>query len=216
MGERLRHLTTLEGAKLAAAVVHLSPYVPLLFMGEEYGEMARFPYFVDHSDKELLEAVRNGRKEEFSSFKWTDEPPIPDDTGTFQSAKLNLQLCHEGEHRALFEFYKRLIWLRKNNYVLSHLNRDDMDVSGYEQYKLMVVKRWRRDNELLLLFHFGNTLQKCILPFKPGTWIKKLDSSDETWHGPGSQVPDTLICKRELSIDLLPFQCILFEREGDN
>jgi maltooligosyltrehalose trehalohydrolase len=68
-GDRLTRLVPENAVKLAASVVLLSPYVPLLFMGEEYGETNPFPYFVSHSDPDLIQAVRNGRrKTEFEVF----------------------------------------------------------------------------------------------------------------------------------------------------
>ena len=65
----------------------LSPFVPLLFMGDEYGETAPFQYFVSHSDPSLIEAVRKGRREEFAAFKWKGEPPDPQDEGTFSNGR---------------------------------------------------------------------------------------------------------------------------------
>jgi maltooligosyltrehalose trehalohydrolase len=76
-GERLSQLVCRERMKLAAGVVFLSPFIPLLFMGEEYGETAPFPYFISHSDADLVEAVRRGRREEFAAFGWSQEPPDP-------------------------------------------------------------------------------------------------------------------------------------------
>ncbi|MBD3290350.1 malto-oligosyltrehalose trehalohydrolase, partial [candidate division KSB1 bacterium] len=70
MGERLSHLISFEGLKLAAGVLLLSPYIPLIFMGEEYGESSPFLYFVSHGDPNLIKAVREGRKSEFKSFRW--------------------------------------------------------------------------------------------------------------------------------------------------
>ncbi len=77
LGERLFQLISFESLKLAAGAVLLSPYIPLLFMGEEYGEEAPFTYFVSHSDPELIQAVRKGRKQEFEAFHYDGEPPIP-------------------------------------------------------------------------------------------------------------------------------------------
>src|SRR5574341_367200 len=74
LGERLSNIIPFEGLKLAAGVVLLSPFVPLLFMGEEYGEEAPFLYFVSHSDPDLIEAVRKGRKQEFTAFNWKGNP----------------------------------------------------------------------------------------------------------------------------------------------
>lgn len=77
MEDRLSQTQSFEKLKLAAGIVILSPYIPLLFMGEEYGETSPFQYFVSHSDENLIESVRKGRKEEFSSFEWSEEIPDP-------------------------------------------------------------------------------------------------------------------------------------------
>ena len=83
LGERLSQLVSFESLKLAAAAVILSPYLPLLFMGEEYGEEAPFQYFISHGDAALIDAVRNGRRGEFASFGWLGEPPDPQDEKLF-------------------------------------------------------------------------------------------------------------------------------------
>ncbi len=70
-------------------MVLLSPYIPLIFMGEEYGETAPFLFFISHSDPELIKAVRQGRKDEFKTFNWKDEPPDPQDIETFMRSKLD-------------------------------------------------------------------------------------------------------------------------------
>ncbi len=67
LGERLTELVSFEALKLCAGLVLLSPFVPLLFMGEEYGETAPFLYFTSHSDPDLIQAVRTGRKEDFAA-----------------------------------------------------------------------------------------------------------------------------------------------------
>ena len=89
LGERSSAYLTFEEQKLAAGAVLLSPFLPLLFMGEEYGEVAPFLYFIEHSDAGLIEAVRNGRKEEFASFAWQGEPPDPQSPATFDRCKLD-------------------------------------------------------------------------------------------------------------------------------
>src|SRR5436853_3841728 len=97
LGDRLTGLVGVEQLKLAAAVVLLSPFLPLLFMGEEYGETAPFQYFVSHSDPALIEAVRRGRKSEFAAFGWSAEPPDPQDEGTFARSRLNHDAKRQGQ-----------------------------------------------------------------------------------------------------------------------
>jgi maltooligosyltrehalose trehalohydrolase len=77
LGERLSQLVSLEGLKLAAAMVLLSPCIPFLFMGEEYGETSPFLYFISHSDPGLIDAVRHGRQKEFAAFAEKAKHPIP-------------------------------------------------------------------------------------------------------------------------------------------
>ena len=126
-GERLSQLVSFEALKLAAGVVLLSPFLPLLFMGEEYGEVAPFWYFVSHSDPALIEAVRQGRQEEFAAFDWPGEPPDPLDEATFVRARLDHSLRQAGEHRVLREFYRELLRLRQE---LNSLDRPGPAGSG--------------------------------------------------------------------------------------
>ena len=139
-GERLSQLVSFEALKLAAGVVLLSPFLPLLFMGEEYGEVAPFWYFVSHSDPDLIEAVRQGRQEEFAAFEWPGEPPDPLDEATFLRARLDHSLRQEGEHRVLREFYRELLRLRQELNLLTDLGRQDREVQGYEREKVLWVR----------------------------------------------------------------------------
>ena len=113
LGDTCTALVSFEGLKLAAGAVILSPFIPLLFMGEDYGETAPFPYFVSHSDPYLIEMRRQGRRQEFAAFRWEGEPPDPQDETTFLSAKLNHDLRDQGKHRVLLTFYRELLCLRK-------------------------------------------------------------------------------------------------------
>src|SRR3984957_7213085 len=88
-GERLSSLVNFEAQKLAAGLTLLSPFVPLLFMGEEYGETSHFLYFTSHSDRDLIEAVRRGRHEEFAAFGWHADVPDPQEETTFANSKLH-------------------------------------------------------------------------------------------------------------------------------
>ena len=99
--------------RLAAGLLLLSPYLPLLFMGEEYGEENPFPFFCSFGDPELVEAVREGRKKEFEAFTWQGEVPDPQGEETFASAKLSWS-WPEGTHRAgLRRLYRDLLAARR-------------------------------------------------------------------------------------------------------
>jgi maltooligosyltrehalose trehalohydrolase len=212
-GERLSELVCLERTKLAAGVVLLSPFIPLIFMGEEYGETAPFPYFISHTDPALVEAVRRGRREEFAAFGWADEPPNPQDEETFLRAKLKHHLRNEGHHRVLLEFYKELIHLRRKIPALSHLSKDDMEVMDYEREKVLVIRRWSGPDEAVVGFHFGDSPATRCVSLPGGRWTKQLDSADKRWQGPGNQVPPEIILDGEMALTLPPYSFVLFTRK---
>jgi maltooligosyltrehalose trehalohydrolase len=113
-GERLCHLVDDGLARVAAALVVLSPFVPLLFMGEEWAASSPFPYFAGPRNPELDEAVRRGRHEEFAAFGW-DPSTIPDPIAEtmFDSARLHWDEVAVGAHASMFEWYRDLIALRR-------------------------------------------------------------------------------------------------------
>jgi len=211
--ERLSHLAPFEALKLAAGIVLLSPFIPLLFMGEEYGETAPFPYFVSHSEPDLVEAVRKGRQDEFATFQWQGELPDPQDEATYSQAKLNHHLRRDGQHRVLLQFYKQLIQLRKETPALVCLSKDNMDIRAIEEHKLLFLYRWKGDNEVMALFNLNNNQTSVTLPIPVGCWRKRLDSAEKHWRGKGSAIPEQLDSKREGSLAFTPWAFALFIKE---
>jgi maltooligosyltrehalose trehalohydrolase len=215
-GERLTELVSLEQLKLAAAAVLLSPCQPLLFMGEEYGETARFQFFISHTDLDLVEAVRRGRKEEFARFRWTEEPPDPQDEATFLGCKLNHDLKQEGHHRVLRDFYKRLIEIRKSETSLAFPDRDRMNVSVLPTTRAMAVHTWSQTSELFTVFHFGPEAATASAPLPTGPWRRILDSADTRWNGAGSQLPQRVESSGEVRMPLAPHSVVAYKDETDN
>ena len=113
-GERLNVLLGSEAKqRLAASLLLLSPYLPLLFMGEEYGEENPFPFFCSFQAPELIEAVRKGRKQQFADPRERGEVPDPASEATFASARLSWS-WPEGTFRAgLRRLYRDLLELRR-------------------------------------------------------------------------------------------------------
>jgi maltooligosyltrehalose trehalohydrolase len=190
----------------------LSPFIPLLFMGEEYGDPAPFLYFVSHGDPDLIEAVRRGRQEEFEAFHWQGEPPDPQSETTLAQARLDHRLCLEGEHQVLREFYRELLRVRRELTDLTDLGRQDREVRGLEQEKLLWVRLLGDRGEAVLLAHFGAEELTLSLPWPEGSWRRRLDSADGKWQGPGSQTPAS-IAASEITLNLSPQSLVLYLRE---
>ncbi|HDH53200.1 MAG TPA: DUF3459 domain-containing protein [Nitrospirae bacterium] len=193
-GERLSSLVSFESLKLAAGIVLLSPYIPLLFMGEEYGETAPFFYFTSHSDTHLIEGVREGRKREFEIFNCHREPPDPHDIGTFIQSRINREMRNEGGNKVLSGFYRELIRLRKAIPAIANLDKNCLEVWADEGKKVVFMRRWKDNDHILALFNFNKADEK-INPCTscPGMkWGKTLDSSDKKWNGPGTLLPEEI------------------------
>jgi maltooligosyltrehalose trehalohydrolase len=119
LGERLASLVPRDRQRLAAALVLLSPYIPLLFMGEEYGETAPFLYFIEHGDPELVEAVRAGRRREFEALGLPAAAQIdPQSEETFARSRLNWERRGSASGALLLSLYADLLALRREEPTL--------------------------------------------------------------------------------------------------
>lgn len=181
LGDRLSNLVDFESLKLAAACVLLSPFTPLIFMGEEYGEPAPFQYMVDHGDQKLLEAVRKGRRAEFASFGWSGEVPDPASEATFVRSRLNHSLRQKGNHQKLLLFHRKLLSLRREHHCITRAERSDMKVTVRGD---LLEVHYCAEPELLLLFSFGK--DEVELPAASLGWTPILNSAAAEWGGPGT------------------------------
>jgi len=213
-GDRLSQIVPFESLKLAAGIIMLSPFLPLMFMGEEYGETAPFPYFVSHSDPALIEAVRRGRREEFASFDWRGETPDPQDEATFLLAKLNHRLRKEGHHKVLYDFYRELIRLRRENTALACLSKDNMEVLGDENNKTFCVRRWQEGSEVVIIYNLSDNEVKIRQPVPPEQWHKILDSAEARWLRDGDAIPGKFGPKDEICLNLGPKSFVILEKEN--
>jgi maltooligosyltrehalose trehalohydrolase len=181
-GERLSGLVNFEALKLAAGITLLSPFVPLLFMGEEYGETAPFQYFTSHGDPELIEAVRRGRREEFAAFGWEPEKAVPDpqDEQTFLRSRLDHSLKSEEAHRTLLRLYQNLIRIRREYELGSPDPRSVREIGR----GALVVLRQNEVRQLMMIFNFAESPVILTLPEMPGRWTTVMNSADRSWQGP--------------------------------
>ncbi|MDQ3291178.1 MAG: malto-oligosyltrehalose trehalohydrolase [Bacteroidota bacterium] len=207
LGERTSQLVSFEMQKLMAGAVLVSPYIPMLFMGEEYAEPNPFLYFVSHTDPDLVEAVRKGRKAEFAAFHALGEAPDPQSEDTFNRSKLQWNLISEGQHQVMFRYYQALISLRKTHPALRHLNRRQLDVVSNEETKTLLLHRWHENQHVLCLMNFSDTAQTITLPTYAESWQKLFDSADLQWNGPAGS-PEA--ATSGISISLQPESLVIY------
>jgi maltooligosyltrehalose trehalohydrolase len=195
-GDRLVTLVSLPQAQLAAALVLLAPGIPLLFMGEEYGDPAPFPYFIDHGDPELVAAVRAGRAREFAGSAESGDVPDAADTSTFRAAKLDRSLRHQGVHRYQWALHRALIGLRRSHQALQRSTRSSTRASCSSG--VITLVRSHFSDVVAALFNVSANAADSLLPTMPipptdaagGCWSKLLEAGAPEFGGPGATLPD--------------------------
>lgn len=142
VGERSSHLMSFGRLKVGAALVLLSPFVPMLFQGEEWGASTPFQYFTDHADPDLGRAVSEGRRREFASFGWSpDDVPDPQALETFERSRLLWSELAEPSHAELLEWHRSLIALRRSEAAFTDGRLEHVSVRADEAAGWLVMQR---------------------------------------------------------------------------
>ncbi len=212
--ERLSRLVSFEQLKLAAAIVVLSPFVPLLFMGEEYGETAPFPFFIDHDDPDLVEAVRRGRREEFAAFDGGGEPLDPYAEETYRRAILDRSAARSECGRRLWAFYRELIMWRHR--LPDADSAEARDAHTGEEGRWLTVLRGAGEARSAAIYHFDAEERTVVVPLPAGRWRKRIDSADPRWGGGGSRLPDELSSSGEETLIVAPYGAVVFTDEAQS
>jgi len=211
-GDRLSRLVKYEALKLAAGAVVLSPFIPLLFMGEEYGETAPFQYFTSHSDPGLVAAVRRGRQEEFAAFEWQGHSPDPQAESSFLDCKLDQGLRCQEPHTILWEFYQELIKLRRHHSALRQLSKQHTEVAVLSPKRMLVIRRWSESEDMVIVFNVGDDLDSMSAMIPLGNWCVELDSASQRWRGPGSLLGATWRSTGDTTLELNPESLVVLSR----
>jgi maltooligosyltrehalose trehalohydrolase len=141
-GDRVNQIVGIERAKIAAALVLMSPFVPMLFQGEDWAASSPFLYFADHDDPEMARLVSEGRKKEFAAFGWSpDSIPDPEIRETFERSKLKWEEVSHGEHAEMLTWYRDLIHLRRSTPSLNDGQPGHTRVTYNEPEKWLCMER---------------------------------------------------------------------------
>jgi maltooligosyltrehalose trehalohydrolase len=142
VGDRVSQSAGIDRAKIAAALVLLGPFVPMLFQGEEWASTSPFLYFADHQDRELAREVSEGRRQEFKAFGWDPETiPDPESKATFERSKLNWDEMAKPVHAAMLDWYRELILLRRSAASLNNGDPGNSKVTYNEEQRWLWVSR---------------------------------------------------------------------------
>lgn len=160
-GERVTESAGFDRAKVAAAVVLLAPFVPMLFQGEEWAASSPFLFFADHDDPELARSVSEGRRREFAAFGWNPASiPDPETRETFECSKLRWQEVDQGRHSEMLSWYRDLIRLRRRNRDLNDSAPGGTHVHWSEEDRWLAMER----GHVTLLANLGAEVYTYPLP----------------------------------------------------
>jgi maltooligosyltrehalose trehalohydrolase len=159
-GERLEHLVGMDVSKVALGIVLTAPFVPMLFMGEEFAASAPFLYFADHEEEEMRRLVSEGRRRDFAAFGWDEvDVPDPEAVETFQRSKLNWSEVDQGKHAEMLDWVKKLIRLRRTEVALNDGDLGHLQVECKADEKLLVMRR----GTVRVLANLGDSPVKIVL-----------------------------------------------------
>jgi maltooligosyltrehalose trehalohydrolase len=208
-GARAPSLVSLEAHKLGLGAVLLSPYTPLLFMGDEAGTRAPFHFFADFADEGLRRAVREGRRRELKQhWGWDGTPPDPFAPETFAACVLDESSPPTVAADRTAAYVRELLRLRREHAAFKDGSREGLTVA--EAGDLLAVGRGRA----VVLLHFGETPFAGPAPVPAGRWRLLLDSADGRWGGAGAAAPAVLASDGSTALSLGPKSLAVYEAMG--
>ncbi len=183
-GERLTESVGFERAKIAAALVLMSPFVPMLFQGEEWAATAPFQYFANHDDPEMARAVSEGRKHEFEAFGWEPESiPDPESRDTFERSRLDWVETAKPQHAEMLRWYRELIRLRRTTACLNNGEPGNIRTAYDEKQEWLRMQR----GSITVLCNLGSGNHSFELP--QSCELVLSSRGDVTLNGPALDLP---------------------------
>jgi maltooligosyltrehalose trehalohydrolase len=194
LGERLNHDVELDVYRAISALLLLSPYTPLLWMGQEWAATSPFLYFTDHPE-ELGRLVTEGRRQEFSGFSQFADPslreriPDPQAEETFRRSILDWSELERAPHAGVFLLYRELLQLRRTHPALRARSRDTWTAEACGD-RTITLLRTSGTQDLLLVVHVGDAgtveLPTAAVAPPEGAWDIMLHTEEARFGGSGA------------------------------
>jgi maltooligosyltrehalose trehalohydrolase len=209
-GKRLASLVSEGQLKLAAVLTLCSPFLPLLFMGEEYGETAPFFYFTSFEDTDLANAVREGRKRELGSHYSERDFADPQVLSTFERCKLDWSKIEAAPHSGILRLHRDLIALRKRHPSLSNCRKDLTEIRFDEQAKVLVMKRSDPDGEgSLLVLNFSAEAHSIQVGVDVREWTEVLSTAADKYSADPKPSIETA-ASPSTDVQLAGFEAVIY------
>jgi len=213
-GKRLSTLAA-EQQKLAAVLTLSSPFLPLLYMGEEYGETAPFLFFTSFDDPGLANAVREGRKKELAAHYSESDFADPQASSSLERSKLDWSKPERSPHAEILRLHRDLISLRKQHPSLGNCRKDLTEIEFDEQAKFFVMKRGDPSgNAAVIVINFSGAAQSIPVPAEPQGWRLALWTGDTAYGGSsGPRAAEKLAGSQNPWVSLGAFEVGIYLRQ---
>jgi len=215
-GKRLSTLVSPQKQRLATVLTLCSPFLPLLFMGEEYGETAPFLFFTGFEDPDLATAVREGRKKELGAHYSESDFADPQAQSTFERCKLDWSKPESSPHAEIWHLHRDLISLRRQNPSLGNCRKDLCEIRCDEQSNFFVMKRTDPSgNAALVVCNFSKNPQSVPIASEPQAWQLALWTGAPAYGAPSAPSPvESLAAGPDLRVRLGAFEVAIYVIEG--
>lgn len=209
-GDRLSQLVPFNGLRLSAALLLLSPYLPLLFMGEEYGESNPFPFFCDFGDPALRQQIHQSRQQEFADFEWPRNIPNPLDAETFASAKLTWEWWSSNKRDGLRLLYRDLLRARREWPALRNLQHREAHLvtATHGEVLLKIVRGDPQHPSEQIEAYFNPNQSTVVLPAMSAPRNHILLSTEDLKYGGWKR-------SGRRGWDMSPLECIVVGRQHE-
>lgn len=189
-----------EAAKLSAGATLLSPYIPMIFMGEEYGEPAPFHYFTDSNSQ--------------PSTLMQDNSPIPEAESTFSTCRLNWQNMETDQGKAMLSLYRKLLKIRREHPTIQEPCRSRCQVQEISPGLVLIFRNPTSGNGhyAAVLLNFKNKNSSCELTkhLPKGVWTTALYSASAAFGGTAAPLPGILPQKENVTLAAKSFALFFY------
>ena len=180
---------------VGAALVLASPFLPMLFQGEEWGASTRFFYFTDYHEPELANSVREGRCREFAAFGWKPEDTAdPQARDTFEQSKLNWDEISKPPHAEILDWHKQLIKLRRSQADLSDGDLNKVEVRYDEKDRWLVLER----GSITVVCNFSDRPQRVPISVQSPKVLLSSGTPGAVSNGFGEMAAESVVIMKDL------------------
>ncbi|OGI20251.1 MAG: malto-oligosyltrehalose trehalohydrolase [Candidatus Melainabacteria bacterium RIFCSPHIGHO2_02_FULL_34_12] len=184
-GSRLSTLVSFEEYKLSSALALLSPYIPMVFSGDEFGSSSPFLFFVNYDDQLFRDGARSGRLGEMQYFERADweSTPDPNDPKSFLDSRINWDELDNERNQQIKSLYKDLIEFRKRHFGKAAFKRENITVNCSKDKEWVAIEYDLGNKKIGVIHSFSDQAHLIGFPFCGSSFESEINTADKKYGG---------------------------------